>query len=395
MGKKISLRILHIYNPISEDHVSQDLDPTQANSLPIRFSLRSFQIAVMQSLSFLFVFAASSFATKLLLPLYQYPEGTTWDPVYSAIEANPQLDFQIVLNVDSGPLASEPDSNFVTGTSKLNSYPNVQTLGYVHCLYGADQEGVIQNVTEWSAWNAYTGANVSIDGIFFDEIPNTEGGADDVSFVQAVVGAAVTAFGTHQFTSMLNPGAIVEHDEFWNIADYIVIFEDDASAYSDSVLTTNIPSGKAGQSSILIYDFASIGTASMAETWLQAMMAAKVGSAHILDYDYVQATTAETPASIGSVALVLAVSPDTGSVSTVTTSAATTASTSSTVAVTNTKATTITTLVVSSPESTETTPTSSAGPASTGSSTIPTQSASGNHQHHHWWRANSARVQGE
>lgn len=364
----------------------------------------------MQALSFIFLFAAPSFATKLLLPLYQYPEGTTWDPVYSAIEANPQVDFQIILNVDSGPGASEPDSNFVTGTSKLNSYSNVQTLGYVHCLYGADQDGVVQNVTEWAAWNSFTGANVSVDGIFFDETPNTQGGTDDVSFVQAVVEAAATAFGTHQFTSMLNPGAIVEHDAFWDLANYIVVFEDEASAYSAAVLTSNIPSGKAGQSSILIYDFASIGSTSIADTWLQAMIEANVGSAHILDFDYIQATTAESPASIGSVAVALAVSLDAESTSSVATSAVSTAPASSAIAVSSeTEVAPTTTLVASGTEATSSTSlaettvlsiskptgtiqTSRAGPTATGSSGTPTQSASRHHHHHHWWRANGAPI---
>lgn len=358
----------------------------------------------MQSFSFILAFAASTLATKLLLPLYQYPEGTTWDPVYSAIEANPDVEFQIIINVDSGPGGSTPDDNFVTGTSKLNSYSNVQTLGYVHCSYGADEEGVAQNVTEWAAWNTYTEANVSIHGIFFDETPNTASGTNDVSFVQAVVEAASTAFGSNKFTSMLNPGATVEHDEFWTLADYIVIFEDEASAYSASVLTSNIPSGKASQSSILIYDFASIGSASLADTWLEAMIQADVGSAHILNYDYIDATTSETPASIGSIAVVLAaVSPSTGSTSTVTTTSAavTVAPTTTSSTKTKTSSSRSTTLVksrskrpsstrssgstsVSLPDITNPTPSSSIkGSATAGHSAIPAPTSTGSHHGHH------------
>lgn len=343
----------------------------------------------MQSFSFFLAFAASTLATKLLLPLYQYPEGTTWDPVYAAIEANPNVEFQIIINVDSGPGASTPDSNFVTGTSKLNSYSNVQTLGYVHCSYGADEEGVAENVTQWAAWNTYSEANVSIHGIFFDETPNTASGTNDVSFVQAVVEAASTAFGSNKFTSMLNPGATVEHDEFWTLADYIVIFEDEASAYSASVLTSNIPSGKASQSSILIYDFASIGSASLADTWLGAMIQADVGSAHILNYDYIDATTSETPASIGSIAVVLAaVSPSSsGSTSTVTTTTSavtvapttTTTATSSTVSLsttTKTSSSRSTTLVKSRTKKPSSTRSSGSTSVSPSDITVPTPSSS-------------------
>lgn len=273
------------------------------------------------SLSLLGLFAAPSFATKLLLPLYQYPSGTTYDPVYAAIEANPQADFQIILNVDSGPGGSAPDSNFATAAAKLTSYANVQLLGYVHCAYGeASTEEVDQNTTSWAAWNSYDGSSLSIDGIFFDETPNTQGGTNDVSFMQDVVSSAGSAFGTHAFLSMLNPGASVEHAEYWTIADYIVIYEDTASSYSDSVLTTNIPTGKANQSSILIPDFADVGTSSEAESWLAAMVAAGVGSAHILNQDYIQATSDTAPIPLGSVAVALASSS--GAVSTASSTAA-------------------------------------------------------------------------
>lgn len=269
-------------------------------------------------------FAAGSMATKLLLPLYQYPLSGVWDPIYAAIAANPDLEFQIILNVDTGPAGSTPDSDFVTGTAKLNSYSNVLTLGYVHCSFGeASQDVLSANASDWAAWNSYTGANTSIGGLFFDETPNTEGTASDVTFMTTAVDAAKTAFGSNPLTVIFNPGATVEHDEFWTLADYNVIFENSASAYSNSVLTTNIPSGKAGQSAILIPDFASVGTAAEAETWIEEMIAAGVGAANILDYDYIQATSSEGPAPVALVAsaLVGTASAATSAVSTTTSTA--------------------------------------------------------------------------
>ncbi|PSR97270.1 Spherulation-specific family 4-domain-containing protein [Coniella lustricola] len=250
--------------------------------------------------------AAGSMATKLLLPLYQYPMSGVWDPVFTAIEANPNLDFQIIVNVDTGPAGSTPNSDFVTGVAKLNSYSNVLTLGYVHCSFGsASQDELSANSSDWAAWNAYSGANTSIGGLFFDETPNTEGTTSDVTFMTTAVEAAKSAFGSYALTTIFNPGAAIMHDEFWTLADYNVIFEDSASEYSDSVLTSNIPSGKAGQSAILIPDFASVGTAAEAQTWLQAMAAVGVGAANILDYDYIQATSSEGPAPVALVASAL------------------------------------------------------------------------------------------
>lgn len=363
----------------------------------------------MHSLSFLVFFAASSLATKLLLPLYQYPDAGTWDPVYTAIENNPNSNFQVIMNVDSGPGGdAEPDSNFVTGASRLNSYPNVETLGYVHCQYGAaDQSDIIQNVTKWAAWSAYAGGNTSVGGIFFDEIPNSEGASSDVTYMQAVMGAATSAFGSGPFTSMLNPGASVEHPELWDLATFIVIFEAAASEYSASVLSSNIPAGKAAQSAILIYDFASFGTESTAAEWLQAMSAAGVASAHILDHDYIQATTASSPASIGSVALELAVLPNSGSSSVDTTSAssATTASVAETQSKTTAAATYLTVTYSAAPTSlsvasSETTTlyipdpletTAASKPGKTSSSCRHAHTASARHEHHPHGMAHAKR----
>lgn len=263
----------------------------------------------MQFFSLLCLFTATSSATKMLLPLYQYPDGSAYDTVYSTVEAHPQLDFQIILNVDSGPGGPQPDDAFTTATAKLTSYSNVKLLGYLHCEYGAaSTSDVAQNSSDWAAWNTYTGANLSIDGLFFDETPNSEGttGNDDVTFMQSVVESARSAFGAHEFISMFNPGSAVEHTEYWTLADYNVVFEDDASAYSNSILTTNIPAGKANQSSILIPEFASVGSESEAQSWLEAMVQAGVGSAHILNYGYIDALSSTEPAAIGVIAVALA-----------------------------------------------------------------------------------------
>lgn len=365
----------------------------------------------MQSLSLLSLLAVPSFATKLLLPLYQYPAGTTWNPVFSSIEANPQLEFQVIINVDSGPGGPLPDSDFVTGTAKLNSYSNVVTLGYVHVLYGAaSQAEITQNVTDWATWNSYTGANVSVDGIFFDETPNSEGsaGANDVSFMQSAVSAATSAFGTHAHTIMFNPGSTVEHAEYYDLADYVVIYENEAASYSASILTSNIPAGRANQSSILIPQFASVGTAAEAHSWLQAMSEAGVGSAHILNYDYIQATSADAPAGIESVASALAgvqgVLISSSTAAAASPSSTTIAAPTSTVATLSTsKAASTSTTVVSSETEAGSSgqTTSSATEATYGADpTTAVAETSGDaeptkyhpHRHHHWMRAHGAHT---
>lgn len=263
----------------------------------------------MQSFSLLVLglWTAPILATKMLLPLYRYPEDGSWDNIYSTIQKNPALTFQVILNVDSGPGdSSGPNSDFAQATAKLNAYPNVETLGYVHTGYGAtSQDDVNQNVSAWNAWNSYSGANASIHGIFYDEVHNTEGDDSDVSYMQSLVQAALTTFASRP-TIVFNPGSKPEHLEFYDLADYVVVFETYASEYSDTVLSENVPTGYANQSAILIPDFASVGTASQAETWLKSMVNAGIASAHILNYDYLQSTSNENPAAIGSIASALA-----------------------------------------------------------------------------------------
>lgn len=78
-------------------------------------------------------------ATNILLPLYVYPSNGGWDPVYAAVAAYPSVQFQIVVNPDSGPGAGQyPNSDYVAGLAKLNSYSNVKTIGYVHTSYGKE-----------------------------------------------------------------------------------------------------------------------------------------------------------------------------------------------------------------------------------------------------------------
>lgn len=293
----------------------------------------------MQSLSLLSMLAAPSLATKLLLPLYQYPEDGAWDSIYETIEGNPDLTFQVIINVDSGPGSSSPNSDFASGTAKLNSYSNVETMGYVHTLFGdASQEEINQNVSDWYSWNTYSGANVSINGIFFDEVHNIEGDDSDVTYMQSLVESATSTFGSHSFTSIFNPGSKPQHLEFYELADYVVVFETYASEYSNSVLAENVPSGFANQSAILIPDFASTGTASEAESWLQAMVDAGIASAHILNYDYLQSTSTNSPAAIGSIASALAALQGASSSSSSSTTASTASTTSAESATTTTAA---------------------------------------------------------
>lgn len=272
-------------------------------------------------------------ATKVLLPLYVYPSWQGWwDNVYTAIAANRNVSFQIILNPSNGPGGNTPgyNSDWIAGVARLNAYPNVQTLGYVHTSYNARSTADVQtDIAAWAGWNTYAGANISVHGIFFDEVPNWSGtkGRNDVGYM-----AGVTAYARSQFSPRVlsssspsqkavfyyNVGTKSVHAEYFaaGMADYVIVYENYASAYyqaaapaapaASSVLSANVPAGMANKSSILLHDFAlSNLPAANVQSWLRSFEAAGLGSANILDYGYDQANTADAPADIGSVARIL------------------------------------------------------------------------------------------
>lgn len=154
--------------------------------------------------------------------------------------------------------AERVSEEYMAGVTNLNSHRNVELFSYVHCNCNNNSgHEVNRNVTQWNSWNA--DPETTIDGIFYDEIPNEEGDNKSVVFLASLVKAATSTFVAHPFKSIFNPCAISQNTELYDAADYIVVFESEASAYNESVLSNQIPAGKASQSSILVCTFASDG----------------------------------------------------------------------------------------------------------------------------------------
>lgn len=262
------------------------------------------------SLLVLLLSTSTALATKLLLPLYVYPsfEGW-WDNVYTAIGNNPDVEFQIIINPSNGPGGSTPgyNSDWISGVAQLNAFPNVHTFGYVYTSYNARAEtDVDQDTADWALWNTYGGANISVNGIFFDEAPNWTGGqgAGDVAYMTSITRYAESQFaGQSAFQVIYNTGANPVHPEYFVLADYTVVFENYATAFNSDVLDKNVPSGQADKASILLHDFmASKLPDEAVQDWLDQIVAAGIGSANILDYGYDQANSADKPADVESVA---------------------------------------------------------------------------------------------
>lgn len=138
----------------------------------------------------------------ILLPLYIYPTPTAWEPLYSAADSHPELDFLAVVNPGNGPGPDIlPDANYIEALARLTALPNVRLIGYVHCSYGNRLlDELVADVSAYRGWTEAaarrddgkvccscvpkhqspdrTTADVGlktifVDGIFIDEVPSS------------------------------------------------------------------------------------------------------------------------------------------------------------------------------------------------------------------------------
>lgn len=162
----------------------------------------------------------------ILLPLYIYPSLNAWRPLYSAIESNPGVTFRIIVNPNSGPggpVGSYPDQNYIEGISKLNGYTNTELLGYVSVAWTARSYAAAQaDVDAYIGWSQYNQSNLRLDGIFFDESPNS-GDSKMLSYLGdlSTYTRQKMAYKAH---ISLNPGTRVS-EKWYDIADSVVAFE--------------------------------------------------------------------------------------------------------------------------------------------------------------------------
>lgn len=214
----------------------------------------------------------------VLIPLYIYPSPPTlWNPLFEAARSYPNTTFRAVISPDSGPgSGSCPDSDFITALSELNSIPNIQTLAYVHTADSysiADCDGICvctqlvsaveANITTYQNWptsnctaagyNSTTTQDIHVDGIFFDEAPQTAT-SDHLDFMQQVSSFAKQTL-TRGSTTLFNVGALPD-EEFWGLADYINVFEGTESDLRDVDLVDGV-GDYASQATVIVQNYES------------------------------------------------------------------------------------------------------------------------------------------
>ena len=175
------------------------------------------------------------FSLVIMVPLYVYPDGkglSAWKSLTTIIRNHPQVQYLVIINPDSGPGSGDyPDSNYIDGVSKLNTFDNVNLVGYVDTWYtSVPLDTVYANIDKYANWANYADANITINGIFFDDMTNNANHTA-YDYMSSVSNYAYSSFSDSSSpTVVFNPGCKVDATYFqW--ADYVIEFEDSLSDY--------------------------------------------------------------------------------------------------------------------------------------------------------------------
>ncbi|KAL8953348.1 MAG: hypothetical protein Q9222_000810 [Ikaeria aurantiellina] len=202
-----------------------------------------------------YLFLALPFASAIdiILPLYLYPgeDASAWSNVFSTISSHPTVQFEVVVNPNSGPgTTSYPsDANVIAGISKLNSFPNVHLVGYVLTGWASRSNTTVNaEVDVYAKWASYDGADLHIGGIYFDEVSVDP---RDIAHYQSLSEHAGFAIPSGRVT--FNPGTRAPEQLFAH-CDTMVEFEHPLADYEAEGILAQIPSGLEGKSAVQIID---------------------------------------------------------------------------------------------------------------------------------------------
>lgn len=218
----------------------------------------------MRSILGLAAFAAVVVAsTDVMVPLYVYPGNTTWtnpnwEAAVDAIKDNAHMHFYVIINPNNGPQNTSDPSGYnegycnvenedyiphgcnrdwTTHLADISKLSNAQTIGYVYTRYGqrpADE--VKADILEWSkwdkepTWDANKEADISIHGLWFDEIGSSPVNATLYQDLVAYANDTFEAKGSKKgkYSVILNAGHVVDPDyeaQLFNMASAVVTKE--------------------------------------------------------------------------------------------------------------------------------------------------------------------------
>jgi hypothetical protein len=203
-----------------------------------------------------------------MIPLYIDPgQGNAWTEVATAAS---HVDITAIINPNSGPDPSGPDSAYTSGMSNFAS-AGVTMLGYVHTSFGSRSISDVTNDIDTYA-SKYTG----LSGIFIDEASSS---ANEIDYYTQVYNAITSHAGFTQV--VLNPGTQPDQGYF-DISTNLMVFEDLGSNFKSNQFAswvTNPPDGNK-------YHFSAVGisvSSGNAESLLQSFASSGMGYVFVTD----------------------------------------------------------------------------------------------------------------
>lgn len=119
--------------------------------------------------------------SAVLLPLYIYPGSNSWKPLLDSAVAYPSLQFNVIVNPNSGPGYAPwwPNTDYISAIAQLNALSNVNTIGYVDTAQINVEGGpypistIQKDIDTYAARSTdATYQGIGVKGIFFDDVTN-------------------------------------------------------------------------------------------------------------------------------------------------------------------------------------------------------------------------------
>ncbi|OQV26178.1 hypothetical protein BV898_00298 [Hypsibius exemplaris] len=189
-------------------------------------SITSNLVAVMLA------WACTVAALKVIVPLYVYPnpdrtskDGRQWAAVKEAIDRYPTVQFQVIINPSNGErdITNPTDQHWIDAIDDMNRRPNVRTFGYVYTGFGTRHPLLVKaNMATYANYSQFNNKNISVHGIFFDEVAATP---EFAAYYQDLTNAARGIFHRVDVQRILNPGVIPRALELYRSCEYLIAFE--------------------------------------------------------------------------------------------------------------------------------------------------------------------------
>jgi hypothetical protein len=178
----------------------------------------------------------------VVVPLYMYPLKGSWDPLFEAARAHPEVSFIAIVNPSSGPgKETLPDASYLMALREMSGIDNIRSLGYVHCSYGRRPlEEVTKDVDVYRLWNSNPDHAIRVQGIFFDEAPSDPENVDYMGQAASHVHKTWQSELNGHGETMLNPGVVVDR-HYFDHADHIVVFEQSEEHWDGYFVTQGLP----------------------------------------------------------------------------------------------------------------------------------------------------------